>query len=217
MASRVTKTATAVAENMYELGSGSTYTKVGSLTDNRGVFSGFSASNYITTNCSMGANSNNLVVAGSYITSNITSEQYIICTLSRNFAIKVQNSKFIIQISSNNGSNWNVVQNGSKTITANTKYYFKAISDNSKIYLYIDNVLDATLTIPTDGTFASTTMGFGNHIPTKAVPALGFIDIKDFEVNISGKTVWNGLDAYMLNNKAKIGKYFIGASEFCEV
>ena len=87
------KNSTISTSQFLEISSGSTYTQVGTLTNNNGIFSGFSSANYITTNGSISANSNNFVVFGYYRTgSDITTEQYIGCTLTRNLAIYIINS-----------------------------------------------------------------------------------------------------------------------------
>jgi len=207
-------------KNFYENENQGTYTITGTLTNNNGIFYGFSANNYITTNCSIGSNTNSLEIYGSYETvSDITTEQYIFCTLTRNLAVKVVNSKFTFQVSSNNGSSWNNLIVGTAVISANTKYYYKIISDNTNIRLYIlingTWVLQATIAI--SGTFTTTTLGFGNHLPTKVCPTLGYIDLTDYTVKSNGNIIWNGVDAYLQNDKAKIGKNFIASKSFYEI
>lgn len=199
--------------------SGSTYTITGSLTDNNGEFSGFSAANYITTNASVSANSSKLEVYGSYTTkSDVSTEQYVCCTLTRNLAVTVINGKFRLQVSSNNGSGWNNLIVGTSSVSANTKYYFKIISDNTNIRLYvlINNVWVLQATVAISGTFTTTTFGFGNHLPTKVAPTLGYINIKDYIIKINGITTWTGVDAYLTNDKAKINKNYIGSLDFYE-
>ena len=206
--------------NFYENGTESTYSITGSLTDNNGVFSGFSASNYITTNCSLGANSDKFELYGSYLTpSNVSQEQYVICTLTRNLAVAVVSNKFRLQVSSNNGGSWNYLVNGTTTISADTKYFYKVVSDNSnvRLYLSLNNgwILQSIAAI--SGTFTTTTLGFGNHLPTKVAPTLGYTDIKDYSVKVSGKEVWSGLDAYYLNSNPKINKNYIAGHVLQEI
>lgn len=220
MVSRITKNATTVAENIYELGSGSTYTKVGSLTNNQGVFSNFSVNNYITTNCTFSAWSDKLEIYGSFKTGlDLTSSQLVVSLNPRNLNYEIAGSKIRLSIFNNN-NNW-VVYSGTTILDTNTKYNFKIISDNIvvKAYLLIngDWFLDSYVTLPTESNSGSMSLGIFLPNNPHTSPLKGYLDIKDYEVKISGKTVWNGLDAYLLNNKAKIGKFYIGASDFFEV
>lgn len=198
--------------------SSSTYTITGTLTNNNGVFSGFSAANYITTNGSISGNTSNFVVFGHYKTgTDITTEQYVGCTLTRNLAVKIQSSKFVLQLCSNNGGGWGTIINSTNTVTANTDYFYKITTDGSKLYLYINNALWVTLTIPSGGTYTDTTWGFGNHLPTKVCPALGSIDLKKCGIKINNVITWSGADVYVVNDYAKIGKNYVTSNNFYEV
>lgn len=212
------KNGTIKHKNFIETTLASTYTITGSLTNNNGVLTGFSAANYITTNGSISANSTSFVVSGHYKTgSDIATEQYIGCTVTRNLAIKIQNSKFVLQLCSSNGSGWGTIVTSTNTVTTNTDYIYTIISDNKKLYLYINGGLWVTLTIPDSGTYTDTTWGFGNHLPTKVCPALGSIDLKQCAIRINNILTWCGADAYLVNTNAKINKNYISGTEFYEV
>ena len=216
----ILKNGTVTAQNVYELGSGSTYTKVGTLTDNRGVFSGFSGTSYIDTNCTISAFSDKLEIYGSYTTgTDLTNEKYIICLNPRNLGLQTISSKFRMVVFNNN-SNW-VMASSSTTITANTFYQYKIISDNTTIRFYLLTnsgwVNEISITLPTASTAGPLSFGVFSPNNPKTSVTDGSIDIKDYEIKVSGKTIWNGLDAYLLNNNAKVGKYFIGGSGFYEV
>ena len=194
----------------------STYTINGELVDNNGIFSGFSAANYITTNGNISADTENFIVFGHYKTStNLTTEQYIGCTLTRNLAVKIQNSKFVLQTSTN-GAGWNTIVTSTKTVSENTDYFYKIISDNTKLYLYINEELWVTLTL-VSGTYTTTTWGFGNHLPTKVSPSLGTINIKECGIIINNVATWSGTDAYTVDSNAKISENYISGKGFYEV
>lgn len=195
----------------------STYTIHGDLISKDGIFSEFSTANYITTNGNISADTENFVVFGHYKTgTNITTEQYIGCTLTRNLAIKIQNSKFILQVCSNNGSGWNTIVTSTKTVSENTDYFYKIISYNTKLYLYINEELWVTLTL-VSGTYTTTTWGFGNHLPTKVSPSLGTINIKECGIIINNVATWLGTDAYTGDSNAKISENYISGKGFYEV
>lgn len=202
--------------------SGSTYTVVGTLTNNDGVFSGFAASNYLKANCSVASNVSGLEIYGEYCPSNITAEQYVFCTSTRNLSFKVMSSKFVLQTSANNGSSWNVVGTGTTTLVVNTNYPFKVITDSTtvKAYIMINGswVLQATNTLPSGGTYTSNPdLCFGLHVPSNAVPNAYPIDIKHFIVKKNGAVLWSGIDALLINSNAKIHKNYIASREFYEV
>ena len=197
----------------------STYTITGTLTNDNGVFSDFSAANYITTNASIGPFSDKFEIHGSCVTgSDVTTEQYVFCTSVRGISIKVVSSRFYLSEApnGNNGGWTNAIGSAAGTVIANTKYYFDVISDNTKWYFYSNGILLATLTVVT-GSATTSTFGFGNHLPTKVSPFTGQIDLKDWTVEIAGETVWSGVDAYLQNSKAKIGKNFASSNIFYEI
>ena len=198
--------------------SGSTYTINGTLTNNGSIFSGFSAANYITTNGSISANTSGFIVFGHYKTgSDITTEQYVGCTLSRNLSTSIINSKFRLLVCSNNGGGWGTIINSTNNVTVNTDYFYKIVTDGTKLYLYINGELWITLTLPASGTYTDTTWGFGNHLPTKVCPSLGSVNLKDCGIIINGVTTWSGDDAYMVNTNAKINKNYVTSNGFYEV
>lgn len=213
----ITKNGVINSATFYENGTNSTYSITGTLTDNDGVFSGFSTANYLMTNCSISCTSDKLEFYGTYTTtSDITTEQYIFATSTRNLALTVINSKFRLQTYANN--NWTLVV-GTTALSANTKYYFKIISDNTTIKLYVLVnglwVQNASITLP--ATQTTSLIGLGVLPPNTSPYAKGTINIKDFSVRVSGKEVWSGLDAYYPNSNPKINKNYIAGHVFQEI
>jgi hypothetical protein len=215
----IAKTGIIQTNNFYENSGSSTYTVVGSLTNNKGIFSGFTSSNYINTNCTISAFADKLEIYGSYTTgTDVASEQHIIATDPRNLAFETYSSKLRLCIYSNNSS-WGVLASGTTTLTANTKYIYKIISNNTaiKVYLLLNGnwVTEISATLPTASTEGPLTFGVlpGN----KNYPIKGSVDIKDYEIKVSGKTIWSGINAYLGSITAKMGSDFVSAIHLEEI
>jgi hypothetical protein len=215
--SGVTKNYGAKTQEFIENSGKSILTVTGALTNNNGVYSGFSSSNYITTNGSISADTSNFIVYGHYRTgSDINTEQYVGCTSARNLSTSIMSSKFRLLVCSNNGGGWGTTVLSNNTVTTNTDYYYKIVSRDSKLYLYVNGEVWITLALPASGTYASATWGFGNHLPTKVCPSLGSVNLKQCGIVIDGVTTWCGADAVLGSVKAKIGADYISANQMEE-
>ena len=187
----------------------SNVTKVGSLTDNNGVLSGFSTSNYakFPSNFQPGSNSWEMVLKVTTGTE-LTSTQYIVA-ISKGFTnetrygtrISFQNSHFAITVSYN-GTDWDIpAENatGTYTVQPNTDYYVKfQYTGNAYILSYS---LDGETYIEDINKTSSTPMYNGNTACLIGIwnngsyvdPWLGSIDLKESYININGQRWWTGV------------------------
>ena len=209
------------APTFYENSSGSTYTVVGSLTNDNGVLSGFSASNYII-----------LPNPPTPVTS------YEICMkfymVNFNDGRVLGNSTHNVhtpQLEAPNGSEtkmwfghpsssygWQGI-NPNFVVTQNTWYWFKAIWDGTKV---LTSMSTDGYSYSNTGSIDTTTCGWneglelGYDSDTGAFNG-GKIDFKESYIKINGNITFSGLDAYLQNDRAKIGKNFIASKSFYEI
>ena len=213
----ITKTGLVTTPDFIESNGTSTLTVTGSLTNNNGVYSGFSSANYINTNCNISCTSNKLIIHGSYTTSSdITSEQYVFATTTRCLAVTVLNSKFRLQTYANN--NWSLSV-GTTTLSTNIKHYFKIVSDNTTIKLYVlvnsQWVQNCSITLP--AAQSEYPISLGVLVPNTNYYARGSIDVKDWSVLVNNVEIWNGYETLLGSNTAKIGKNFVSGRTINEI
>lgn len=116
----------------------------GSLTDNDGVFSGFSASNYLKIQEPFTINSNTVIEIQTKI--NLTTNTLlsdILGTPNNYYLQLISGSESKLRFYLGNGSSWSILnaQAGITEIQANTDYYIRLLINNNnvKLLLSIDN------------------------------------------------------------------------------
>ena len=217
----IQKNGTIQNKDFRENESGSTYTIKGTLTNEDGVFSGFSASNYITL---------------PLLTTPVTS--YEICVkfylVNFNDGRVFGNSLTNIhtpQLEAPSGSEtkmwyghpsgsygWQAI-NPNFIVSKNMWYWFKAIYDGAKVTIYMsahggDWTSCGTITTNTCGWNEALELGYDYDIGAFTG---NFIDLKECYIKINGKTAWSGMDAVMTNGNAKVHKNYVASREFYEV
>lgn len=175
-------------------------TIVGNLTNNNGVLSGFSSSNYATTNESITLTSSSTfeivikVITGNTI--NTTGNAIMSYYDSRRFAIAV-NSSAKAELAIGNGSSWVQIIQGTTTIQTNSTYYIKTLYNGTSYELYLS----------TDG---ATWNKEATYTSTQVIPSmeglnigvsrvideyvwLGSIDLNSCYIKINNNLVWEGV------------------------
>ena len=176
----------------------SNITKVGSVVDNQGVLSGFSASNYATTPIAPTTVTSYEWVCKFTVGNNITTQQGILANLATNrdtpqiFVSEDSKIHFLHPI---NASTWSSVIY--TNLTANTTYWVKATWDGSTVSLYYKTSSNGTYALA--GTTSASTINWtakvGIGIDTPSYPFLGSIDLKESYININGERWWTGVDS----------------------
>ena len=200
---------------------GSTYTITGTLTNEDGVVSGFSASNYIT-----------LPLLANPVTSyEICMKFYMVNFNDGRVFGNSQTNVHTPQLEAPSGSEtkmWFGHPSGSYgwqgtnpnfTVSKNTWYWFKAIYDGAKVSIYMsahggDWVQCGTITTNTCGWNQALELGYDSDTGAFAG---NFIDLKECYIKINGEIAWSGMDAYLQNGRAKIGKNFVTSNNFYEI
>ena len=188
--------------------------KVGSLTDNNGVLSGFSTNNYAIFPNNFQPGTNPWEMVFKVTTGNdVITEQYVCAfqkgsTNETRYATRIyinRSSKFCISITYN-GTAWDIVDNttggamGSYTVLPNTTYYIKFQWTGSAYILSYS--LDGE-NYTQDCYVASTTPMYNSctYCPLGAWNSgviatwLGSIDLKESYININGQRWWTGAEA----------------------
>lgn len=182
----------------------------GELTNNNGVFSGFSAANYITLTKTFNPGSYPWGMVWVFTTgSNISTQQTIFSKNAYSIILSVMNSKFVLSISAN-GTSWDIANNklSTYTVLANTKYALKCAWDGTNYTLSyavlaadtdigdVEFIQDFAIANTTPLYFDTTTNNIGLHSSsTYDYPFLGSIDLNESYININGEQwwKWNGL------------------------
>lgn len=174
----------------------SKFTVVGSptITDD-GVASGFSGSNYLTTNLSFSGNE--IEITMPINTTNITTNQYL---LNANNKIRLDlvyissAAKIFPRMFLNDGTNtWYVRLNAigleaNKNYTAKFKYNISTNTTNVSLYGENGALLDTTSDHPTN----TINLSFSNVLTKIGESYLGSIDLKQFSITVDGKEVFSG-------------------------
>ena len=179
----------------------------GELTNNNGVFSGFTGTSYIALlqNFMPGSKPWTKVVkfrTGNDITTN--QKMYGYETRYAGDVLSIINSKLSLAISSNNTS-WDIGTDmeGVTTLTTNTDYYVKVEFTGSQYIMYLSQT-GAFAGEETTELTTSTTLTITGGLPvygtyylanTSHSPFLGSIDLYESYININGEQwwKWNGL------------------------
>lgn len=188
--------------------------KVGSLTDNNGVLSGFSTSNYamFPNNFQPGTNPWEMVFKVTTV-NDVTTEQYVCAfqkgsTYETRYATRIyidSSSKFCISVTYN-GTAWDIVGDttggarGSYTVLPNTTYYLKFQWTGSAYVLsysldgenYTQDCYVASTT-PMYNSCTYCSLGAWNNGAIVTGP--GSIDLKESYININGQRWWTGAEA----------------------
>lgn len=174
----------------------SNITVVGSLTDNEGVISGFSTSNYAT--------------VGNFIGTTADTIEFVIklntgSTLSANtflyagFSIQFYNGKLNLTGTGNIGT---------YTYSANTDYYIKVTYSNNTIECaYSTDGISYTIdgTISYTGTIQNLIyLGWGNVNNALS----GSIDLNECYININGTRWWNGINLFTYTENSNKHRFY---------
>jgi hypothetical protein len=204
----------------YENSSGSAYTVVGSLTNNNGVLSGFSASNYIQTSTIDLSTANNWDIIYKLKYSQLNGYQV---PFSSDYSVMLGFNNNKVYYGLGQGSSWNIVSlhtYNNYTFEDNIDYFFKisftgtsyslsySLDGNTYILAITDNSTNKVASV------SSYRFGDGRVLGT---PFKGSLDLPSIFFRVENKVVWSGLDAYLQNDRAKIGKNFIASKSFYEI
>lgn len=185
---------------------------VGSLTNNNGVLSNFSTSNYAKFPSSFQPGSNSWEMVLKVTTGTISSSwQHILAfqkglTNAERYATRISvtsNNKFGLALSYN-GTAWDVVGEttgqGTYTVQANTTYYLKLEYTGSayKLYYSLDGetyIQDVNISSSTPIYNSNTAflLGIWNN-SNYTEPFLGSIDLKESYININNQRWWTGAE-----------------------
>ena len=203
----------------------SNITKVGSVVDNEGVLSGFSTANYASLPSTFAPTSNDSWehVICFETSDDITTTQVIVCNAVAywGYGVGVVSGKLRIGISSSTSS-FNVTENTSLAITANTKYYVKTIFNGSNYTsAYSTDNEQWTEIFSKDSTAKISggipRLGLGD---SGSGQFLGTININESYININSECWWSGVDTleckknpnghlfYDINKKDKVDNIF---------
>lgn len=174
----------------------SNVTKVGSLTDNNGVLSGFSTSNYATLPNSVSLGSN-FEICVKVTTATFTStQQDFISGVGNPFIALGITTGNILNFNIGDGSSWLAPTITDDSISENTTYWFKIIFNGNKYSLLksTDNesftevaYLDSTSTIP------NCLIQFGID-RGRTLAFYGSVDLNESYININGQRWWTGVN-----------------------
>lgn len=168
----------------------STFTVTGSVTITDKIASGFSTSNYISLQNSVFLGSD-FEIGGKFKTSSdVTTEQNVAAgQTNQYFGLSIQNGAITFNVG--DGSQW-LNPTGSKSASANTEYWYKAIYNNGQYSLEIseDGVnYTQTHSLTSSTVIPAFILRYGIS-RTGASPFLGEIDLSESYIKINGSTVW---------------------------
>ena len=173
------------------------YTPVGTITNNNGVLSGFTTSNYASISNSFDPQSNEWEMIIPYITTNISSAQYILGTDNYGVCIGINDSSQARIYLSSNNSSWDIADGTTSTISlsANTQYYFKLTRTSSSYVLSVST--DKTnytthITVSSSATIPSSQLKFGVSRSNVQPATYGSIDLNDAQITVGGLIWWQG-------------------------
>lgn len=170
---------------------------VGSLTDNNGVLSGFSSSNYALTDVVLPSSITSYEFVAKFTTgSDITTKQGILANSKTNRAtpqIGLDSTNTFVFDHPVNSTTWATVKG--LTPQANTTYWVKAIWDGTTFSGYYKTSEETEYTLL--GTDSATTIYWveqiGIGIDLTRYPFFGSIDLKESYININGSRWWTGM------------------------
>ena len=186
----------------------SNVTKVGSLTDNNGVLSGFSTSNYAKLPTSFNPASNTWEIQLKFTTGNdvTTSKDYISAnTNGQNnscpFLFRILNSKFYLYASSTNNVSFDIANDvsGSYTVQTNTdyvvnisftgtNYILKYSTDDGATFTQDISITSSSKIYTSDFTLIGAFVWNGGY----ENPIEGSLDLNGCYININGSRWWTG-------------------------
>ena len=176
---------------------------VGALTENNGVYSGFSTANYLeTTTSPIATNGGEWECMVKFTTgSDITTAQRIVHALpdsSTRYGLGVYiKSGKSCSIVSFNGSSWGIEGTGSHSLQTNTTYWVRFSYKKQK---YLTEISTDGVTFEEDYTVSNVNtlktplpiLRFGVSYATKLeFPFLGSIDLKECYIKANGKVLWD--------------------------
>lgn len=172
---------------------------VGSLTDNNGVLSGFSATSYARLSIDFDVSDGSAWEAVYKVTtgSDVTTGQYFVGSLlSSNshdpFVLGIYNNLFSAYINYDATSTSSVEIVSSVTPQPNTEYTMKLEFTGDAYNLYIDGVLEATVSSSTPVWTSNVILGTQSSSSGLSGPWLGSIDLNNSYMNINGSRWWTG-------------------------
>lgn len=173
---------------------------VGNLTNNNGVLSGFSASNYATTPQVFNPASNTWEQVWCFTTgSSVTSTQSIVGgnTGFANPLFRITSSGYINMLCSTNNSSWDVAITGSSALSVNTKYYVKGSFNGTEYKLELSTDKESFTTVgvvsSTSSIYIVDKQKLGNNNAGNET-FLGSIDLKESYIDINGQRWWTGAE-----------------------
>lgn len=178
---------------------------VGSLTNDNGVLSGFSASNYATLPLTFNPSSSNWdVVVPITTASSFIDCDFFASTVSSDFGIHAQlhtDGKIYLYLSSN-GTSHNIASNvtGANTLSVNTKYWIKIAFNGTSYNVYSsttgefngEEITEITVNSSAVLCTMTTTVLGRNPNPSYPNPFNGSIDLNGCYININGSRFWSG-------------------------
>ena len=190
------------------------YVEEGTLTDNNGILSGFSASNYAiagSTSNIFSPNTSSWEINLKMLTgSNVSTAQYLIVgngTVIGFGGIGISNSKFILNLSSNDSSA-DIASGvtGNYTVLANTNYWIK-LSFNGVDTYSLSYSTDGETFISDISVTSSTSVFQGSYIllginrtnQTLQNPFLGSIDLSESYIKINSAIWWQGKENVVIS------------------
>ena len=175
----------------------------GTLTNNNGIFSGFSAENTLETPGKFQPDTNPWEMIFKVTTGDDDSTYQCIALLNSAYGIHfgIYNSKFVIYLSTN-GSSWDLANStaGTYTVLANTEYYVQ-VNYTGSAYTLSYSLTGEPETFTQDiSVTSSTPLNFDKGtsiIGGNQNPWLNSIDLNESYININGEQwwQWNGLTA----------------------
>ncbi len=180
----------------------SNVTKIGSLTDNNGVLSNISISNYATANIPFSSLNQTWEVVIKCNPSVLAN--YTVAGTGYSWAINVD-TKPILWLSSDNSS-WNITENtsGVTSLQTGTDYWFKLVFTGTQYVLYSsttgafngEQVTEITINSTTP-VYSGNTITLGKWHPSFTGGSFqGSIDLNECYININGSRWWSGRNAY---------------------
>lgn len=191
-------------------------TPTGSLTNNQGVVSGFSESNYLTIN-KIPETVNSFEMEFCITTGSTTSSDIGQCITgepdnytSPQFQISHETNKFefLCGLSS---SAWGQLIRATNTVNLNTTYWLRALWDGTTIYFYLKTSKEADWELQgtTQQSYVEWSevmlLGIDNHVDSLNKPFLGSIDLSQSYIKINGEIFWQGNDLGFNQFRAKQG------------
>ena len=205
----------------YENENQGTYTVIGDVIITNGIASNFSNSSYIDTNYSQTNVVTDLDIYLEIMTPDTfsdTDNRYILLGQAGNNLkspqIEVHPTRFGYGLSTDTSSwtgNWNI----NYDVQVKTKYAIRLKLKDNLAKFYVNDALLNTTTI-SNGIHWSVPIRIGADT-SGAYSWNGSVDLTTICFKVDGNIVLSGVDAYLQNDKAKIGKNFIASKSFYEI